>query len=116
MFIHKKSSKVVADEEIEIVEEPEVVEDVEAPEEEVEVAPEVASLLFEAEDVAELIAEVTGQPVAAEAAEDGESVEFTVGEDVFTVSADGDEEILESRRVAKKAVQASTKTRKTLKK
>lgn len=116
MFIHKKSSKVVADEELDIIEGPEVeeVEDVE----DVKVAPEVSTLLFETEDVAELLAEVTGQAVSAETSGDGEAVEFAVGEDVYTVSADGDEEILESRKVTKRAVNSSkqVKHRRTLKK
>ena len=48
-----------------------------------EVAPEASELLFEADDVAELVAEVTGEDVTVEADED--KVEFTVGEEVFTV-------------------------------
>lgn len=88
------------------------VEDVEIDEEVsgggVNVAPEASDLLFEAEDVAELIAEVTGQDVAVTADED--LVKFEVGGEEFTVSADGDEEILESTRKAlrgKKPVRAS---------
>lgn len=63
---------------------------------EVEIAPEATELMFEVEDVADLVAEITDQPVQVEADED--TVEFTVGEDVYTVEAEGDEEILESRR------------------
>ena len=63
-------------------------------EEEVAVAPEATDLLFEAEDVAELVAEVTGDEVAVEVAED--EVVFTVGEDEFTVTPEGDEELVES--------------------
>ena len=62
----------------------------------VNVAPEATDLLFEAEDVAELVAEVTGETVEVEA--DGDVVTFAVGEEEFTVEADGDEEILESVR------------------
>ena len=89
MFITKSTKKVMADEQV------------------VDVAPEATDLLFEAADVAEVIAEVTGEDVAVEA--DGETVEFTVGEDVYTVEAEGDEEILESVRTRKsaKAVKAS---------
>lgn len=78
---------------------------------EVEVAPEATELLFETDDVAELISEVTGEDVAVEATED--SVEFTVGEDeVYTVEPEGDEEILEACRPKKKrAVKASTNRR-----
>lgn len=64
----------------------------------VSVAPEATDLLFEAEDVAELVAEVTGEPVEVEVADDGESVTFAVGEDEFLVQAEGDEEVLEAVR------------------
>lgn len=60
------------------------------------VAPEATDLLFEAEDVAELVAEVTGLPVEVSADED--SVVFAVGEDEYTVHAEGNEEILEATR------------------
>ena len=77
---------------------------------EVEVAPEATELLFETDDVAELISEVTGEDVSVEATED--SVEFTVGEDeVYTVEPEGDEEILEACRPKKRAVKASTNRR-----
>lgn len=68
--------------------------------EEVFVEPEATDLLFEAEDVAELVSEVTGE--AVEVAAEEEFVTFTVGEDEYTVTAEGDEEILESRRVNRK--------------
>ena len=74
----------------------------------VNVAPEASDLLFEAEDVAELVAEVTGQEVAVTV--DDDSVQFEVGNDVYTVDAEGDEEILESTRKplrGKKSVRAS---------
>ena len=73
----------------------------------VDVAEEATDLLFEAEDVAELVAEVTGDTVAVEA--DGDTVTFTVGEDDFIVEAEGDEEILESRRISssKRRISAS---------
>ena len=79
----------------------------------VDVAPEATELLFETNDVADLVAEATGEDVSVETNED--SVEFTIGDDqVITVEPEGDEEILESstrlnRR--KKAVKASTRTR-----
>lgn len=76
---------------------------------ETEVAPEATDLLFEAGDVADLVAEVTGEDVEVEATED--AVEFTVGEETFVVEPEGDEEVLEaSTRVNKrKAVKASTR-------
>jgi len=79
-------------------------------EEAVDVAPEASDLLFEAEDVAELVAEVTGEDVAVTA--DNDVVTFEVGEDEFVVEAEGDEEILESTRKplkGKKSVKASRK-------
>lgn len=81
-----------------------------AGEEVVDVAPEATELLFEAEDVAELVAEVTGEDVSVESDED--SVVFTVGEEEFTVEPEGDEEILEATKkplAGKKSVKASKK-------
>ena len=74
----------------------------------VEVAPEASDLLFEAEDVAELLAEVTGKDVAVEAEES--TVTFEIGDDQFIVEAEGDEEILEATKKplqGKKPVKAS---------
>ena len=88
--------------------EEEVVDDVDVEEAPVEVAPEATDLLFEAEDVAELVAEVTGEEVAVTVDED--SVQFEVGEDIYTVEPEGDEEVLESTRKplkGKKSVKAS---------
>lgn len=77
-----------------------------------EVNVEDTDLLFEAEDVAQLLAEVTGEPIDVTVNDDGESVVFAVGDDEFTVQAEGDEEVLETSRRAlkgKKSVKASTK-------
>ena len=77
---------------------------------EVVVDPEATELMFEAEDVAELVAEVTGESVEVTVEDD--AVTFTIGEDEFVVEPEGDEEILEtSRKVlkGKKPVAASTK-------
>lgn len=87
-------------------------EDAEVVEEagDVDVAPEASDLLFEAEDVAELVAEVTGEDVAVTAEDD--VITFEVGDDQYIVEAEGDEEILESTKVnraGKKAVKASRK-------
>ncbi len=106
-----KRRNIKADEEIneEIIDDvPADAEEVPADEAEVEVAPEATDLLFEAEDVAELVAEVTGQEVAVTV--DDDSVQFEVGEDVFTVEPEGDEEILEATKKplkGKKSVKAS---------
>lgn len=97
--------RVMADEEImeqEIDEIPEEDETV------VEIDPEATELVFEAEDVAELVAEVTGEEVSVSV--DTDQVVFTVGEDEYTVAPDGDEEILETSRKAlrgKRSVKAS---------
>lgn len=95
MFIQKR--KITAADEVDM--------------EETQVAPEASDLLFEAEDVAELVAEVTGQPVEVTADDEGNAVTFAVGEDEYTVEAEGDEEVLEAVRKTfrgKKAVSAST--------
>lgn len=78
----------------------------------IDVAPEATDLLFEAEDVAELVAEVTGEDVQVDAEED--VVTFTVGEEEFQVIAEGDEEILEAVRKPlknKKNIKASAARR-----
>lgn len=101
--LRAKRRPIKAEDEIE----EEVIDDV--PEEGgIEVAPEASDLLFEAEDVAELVAEITGQDVAVTA--DDDVVTFEVGEDQFVVEAEGDEEILESTKKplrGKKPLQAS---------
>lgn len=90
---------------IRAAEEDEMIEDVDVDVEGnggVDVAPEASDLLFEAEDVAELIAEVTAQPV--EVTVDDDTVEFAIGDDVYTVTPEGDEEIVEdSKRVRRSA-------------
>ena len=80
-----------------------------------DVATEATDLLFEAEDVAQLISEITGEDVTVEVSEDGESVDFTVGDEVYTAQAEGDEELVESSsRIAtnKRNVSASRNTQK----
>lgn len=76
--------------------------------EEVVVNEEATDILFEAEDVAELVAEVTGEDVEVTADED--QVVFAVGDEEYTVEPEGDEEILESRGTqGREAVKASRK-------
>ena len=75
-----------------------------------QVSPEASDLLFETEDVADLVAEITGEPVEVTA--DENEVTFAVGDEEYTATADGDEEILESVRRPmrnKRAVSASTR-------
>lgn len=116
MVIHcKRSTKAIkADDELDVEDELPEVEDTD-----VEVSPEATELLFETEDVAQLLAEVTQQPVDVDTTDDGESVEFTVGKDVYTVESEGDEEVLESVRKPfkrKKAIKSSTQMSKNIKK
>ena len=77
---------------------------------EISIAPEATDLLFEAEDVAELLAEVTGSPVDVSA--DGSVVSFDIGDETYTVEAVGDEEIVESstRIMSSKRIVAPSKT------
>lgn len=105
MFIQKR--RIVAEDEIDeqMDDMPMEGEDAGA----VEVDPEASDLLFEAEDVAELVAEVTGE--AVEVTVDEDYVTFAVGDSEYTIEAEGDEEILEaSRKVlrGKRKVSAST--------
>lgn len=89
-----RTRRIAASEDVDIVED-EFVEDTD-----VIVDPSATELVFETEDVAQLIAEVTGDTVEVEADED--SVVFTVGDADYTVEPEGDEEILEtSRKVMK---------------
>nr|DAJ50960.1 MAG TPA: hypothetical protein [Caudoviricetes sp.] len=102
MFIQKR--RIVADDEID-----ETMTDT-AGDGQVEVDPEATDLLFEAEDVAELVAEVTGE--AVDVTVDDDSVTFAVGDDEYTVEAEGDEEMLEaSTKImkGKRRVAASTR-------
>ena len=99
MVIQKR--RIVADEEIEV-------------KEEVEVHPEATDMLFEAEDVAELLAEVTGEAVEVTVDDSGDAVTFAVGEDEYLVEAEGGEEVLEAVRRPlrnKRTVSASKKFR-----
>ena len=104
----RRNRRIVAEDEfIDDVVVDEKVDDVEEVAE-VEVEPEAYGLLFEAEDVAELVAEITETPV--EVTVDDDAVTFAVGEDEFTVTPEGDEEILEAVRRPlrnKRAIRAS---------
>lgn len=74
---------------------------------EVFVEPEVTDLLFETEDVADILAEATGEDVAVTSDPESEAVTFDVGGEEFEVTPEGDEEILESRNVRGRRVAAS---------
>lgn len=67
-------------------------------------------LLFEATDVADLLAQVTGEDVDMDM--DDNAVVFTIGEDEYTIEPEGDEEVLEAVRKPlrnKRPVAANTK-------
>lgn len=106
MFIQKRRGRIVAEDVIddEMMDD-EMMDDGAG----VEVAPEATDLLFEAEDVAELVAEVTGE--AVEVTVEDDYVTFAVGDSEYTIESEGDEEILEASRKAlknKRRVSAST--------
>lgn len=112
MFVKKR--RIVAEAEID----PQMdapVEDVDMTDEgagDVSVDEEATDLLFETDDVAQLVAEVTGEDVQVTTDPETDSVVFGIGQDEFTVTPEGDEEILEARRMPKKpAVKASTRTK-----
>lgn len=115
MFIQRKKNIMASEEVMDEVNNvaDAAIDDVEetGAEGEVIIDPEATDLLFEAEDVAELIAEVTGE--AVEVTVEDDSVEFAIGDEVFTVEAEGNEEILEaaSKKVlrGKRTVAASTR-------
>lgn len=119
MFVKRR--RIVAEAEID----PQMdapVEDVDMPAEDavgaegagdVTVDDEATDLLFETDDVAQLVAEVTGQDVDVSVDDETGEVSFGVGQDEFTVTPEGDEEILEARRMPRKpAVKASTRSSK----
>lgn len=100
----KANSRIARNRRVRANEEVEEIEEVGG----VNVAEEASDLLFEAEDVGQLLAEVTGQDVAVTA--DDDVVTFEIGEDVYTAEAEGSEEILESTRIksnGRNAVRAS---------
>lgn len=79
-----------------------------------DVAPEAAELLFEAGDVAELVAEVTGEAVEVTAEDSGDAVTFDIGDESYTVEAEGTEEAVASAtRITRgrRSIAASTRMR-----
>lgn len=116
MYVNKnrRSRRVFADDEIDqemqAPVEDEVIDDEEDMGGDVNVDPEATELLFETDDVAQLVAEVTEQPVNVVVDED--SVVFTVGDVDYTVEPEGDEELLAAAtriRSGKRPVKASKK-------
>lgn len=114
--LRRRNRRVMADDDIEEIEDVEDfdvadtddledIDDFEDDDTSVDVAPEASELLFEAQDVAELIAEVTAKPVEVTADED--TVVFSVDGTEYTVESDGEEEVLESRRVSGRPIRSS---------
>ena len=113
MLIRSKK-KIVADDEI-------MEQSVDQVADDVDVEPSAAEMLFEAEDVADILAEVTGQPITVEVADDASQCVIGVGEDEFTIDAEDAEQIneaepvpeeepvAESKKIRGKAVRASSK-------
>lgn len=97
-------------EDIDVAVDEDIPADVDVEEAEVTIDDAATELLFEAEDVAELISEISGEPV--DVTVDDDEVVFAVGEDEYTVTPEGDEEVVEDsirfRKDAKK-VAASRK-------
>ena len=79
----------------------------------VSVDPEATDLLFETDDVAQLLAEVTGQDVDVTVDDEADTVTFGVGENEFTVEPEGDEEVLESVRIPRRASSVAASNRQT---
>lgn len=77
-----------------------------------DIAPEATDLLFEVEDVAQVIAEITGEDVEVTA--DANEVTFDIAGDEYgsyTVEAEGDEEVVEGSVRAKKSGRKVTASR-----
>lgn len=74
----------------------------------VSVDPEATELVFETEDVAELLAEVTSEDV--EVVADENEITFTIGDTDYTVQAEGGEEVLEASTSVRRrnAIRANT--------
>ena len=81
MYIKKR--RIVADDELDVMDTGSA-----------EVAPEATDLLFEAQDVADLVAEVTGEDVEVSVDDESDEVTFAVGEYEYTVTPDDDVEVL----------------------
>ena len=93
----------------EIIEDEIIDEEIPAEGGEVFVDDAASTLLFEAEDVAELVAEITEQDVDVTVDDEADSVTFAVGGEEYTVTPEGDEEVVESstKRIRSRRVAAS---------
>ena len=104
-FRRGNGRRVVADEQIDEVEDVDINdEDTDG----VSVESSAEGLLFEVQDVAQVIAEITGQDVEVSTDDETDEVEFAVGDEVYTITPDGDEEeVVSSRQISKRPVRAS---------
>lgn len=74
----------------------------------IDIDPAASELLFETEDVANIIAEFTGDDVEVTIDDEGDgAVTFAAGENKITVTPDGDEEIVESSSRLRRARRVS---------
>ena len=110
-FRRGNGRRVVADEQIDEVEDidrTEEVDDDAADEGGVVVEDSAEGLLFEVQDVAQVIAEITGEEVEVSTDDETDEIEFAVGDSVYTITPDGDEEeVVSSRQISKRPVRAS---------
>ena len=100
-----------SDEEIEEIDEIPAKDEIPVEDEDIDVVEDVEEeILFEASDVAEVLAEVTGEPVDYTVDDETCEVTFAVGDDEITVCPEGDEEVVEeSTRVRGRKIAASKK-------
>ena len=90
----------------------EVMEDKAIDTADVDVAPEATDILFETEDVAQLLAEVTEEDVTADVDDESGEIVFTVADDEYIVEPEEDAELLEActkQRRGSRKVSASTR-------
>ena len=97
-------------EDIDVAVDEDIPADVDVEEAEVTIDDAATELLFEAEDVAELISEISGEPV--DVTVDDDEVVFAVGEDEYTVTPEGDEEVVEDSIRFRKDVKKVSASRK----
>ena len=86
-------------------------------EEEIDIDTEAADILFETEDVAQLVAEVTGDAVEVSTDDTTGDVTFVVGDDEYTVTPEEDVELVEScsRLNAKRSTQSYARGKRPVK-
>ena len=79
---------------------------------ETDIAPDAADLLFEAEDVAQLVAEITGEDVEVTA--DENEVTFEVAGEEFTCTAEEDIDEVESSKSIKRSMKRVAASKKPM--